>query len=142
MRLLIVLVTIFSTFSFGNILKPKIVGGQFASDNQFPYQVALIYRGSIRCGGSILTEKFILTAAHCLVERNGLKILAGTNKLSNGGITRDVAEQIPHENYGNFMNDIALLKLQEPLTFDDSIKPIELGKEELPTGAQVVISGN
>lgn len=120
-------------------LSPKIVGGQYAAENQFPHQIAITYRGGLRCGGSIYNEDWIITAAHCVA--GGLSILAGTNSLSGDGVTRKVIEAIPHEDYGNFMNDIALLRLEKPLTFDKSVKPIELLDEEVPVGAAVVISG-
>merc|ERR1712025_210311 len=42
----------------------KIVGGQEATPHQFPWQVGLFFDGYF-CGGSIISEKYILTAAHC-----------------------------------------------------------------------------
>ena len=47
-------------------INSRIVGGDFARQNQFPHQVAVIYKGSLRCGGSIISESWVLTAAHCL----------------------------------------------------------------------------
>ena len=40
----------------------RIVGGSFASKNQFPYQIALLRNGFLSCGGSIFNEKWIITA--------------------------------------------------------------------------------
>lgn len=40
----------------------RIVGGSFASKNQFPYQIALLRNGRLSCGGSIFNEKWIITA--------------------------------------------------------------------------------
>lgn len=40
----------------------RIVGGNFASKNQFPYQIALLLNGRLSCGGSIFNEKWIITA--------------------------------------------------------------------------------
>lgn len=40
----------------------RIVGGSFAAKNQFPYQIALLRNGRLSCGGSILNEKWIITA--------------------------------------------------------------------------------
>lgn len=46
----------------------QIVNGYVANDHKFPYQVGLILDRSIFfCGGSILNEYFVLTAAHCVV---------------------------------------------------------------------------
>lgn len=44
----------------------RIVGGSVASRNQFPYQVALIINNSGFCGGSIISNAWVLTAAHCV----------------------------------------------------------------------------
>lgn len=48
-------------------LPGRIVGGGDAESGQFPYQISLRNRNSHTCGGSILNEKWILTAAHCVV---------------------------------------------------------------------------
>lgn len=125
--------------SLAKNLSPKIVGGHIAAKNQFPHQIAIMYGGSLRCGGSIYNENWVITAAHCVA--NNLVILAGTNTLTDGGEARKVIKAIPHEDYGNFMNDIALLRLEKPLTFDKSIQPIELLTEEVPVGGEVIISG-
>nr|CAD7205937.1 unnamed protein product [Timema douglasi] len=51
------------TFVSGDL---RIIGGEPASNNQFPYQVSLSISGYHVCGGSILTPTIVLTAAHCV----------------------------------------------------------------------------
>jgi secreted trypsin-like serine protease len=53
-------------------IDPKIVGGDFAKEKQFPHQIALYNNGAFRCGGSIFNENWIITAAHCVVGGSGV----------------------------------------------------------------------
>jgi len=46
----------------------KIVGGDFAFEGQFPYQVSLFLDSSFFCGGSLISSTTVLTAAHCVEE--------------------------------------------------------------------------
>uniref|UniRef100_A0A182IR01 Uncharacterized protein n=1 Tax=Anopheles atroparvus TaxID=41427 RepID=A0A182IR01_ANOAO len=58
----------------------RITNGQVATPGQFPYQIALLSQfgaGTGLCGGSVLTNNYILTAAHCVVS--------GATTLANGG---------------------------------------------------------
>uniref|UniRef100_A0A1B0G8X1 Peptidase S1 domain-containing protein n=1 Tax=Glossina morsitans morsitans TaxID=37546 RepID=A0A1B0G8X1_GLOMM len=48
---------------------------------------------------------------------------------------------VVNENYGNFVHDLALLELEEPLEFCDKIQPIELATEEVPSGGDIIVSG-
>lgn len=43
----------------------RIIGGEVTSIEEHPYQISLEYGSGHRCGGSILDESTILTAAHC-----------------------------------------------------------------------------
>lgn len=49
-----------------SILNGRIVGGLEARGGQFPHQISLRFKGSHNCGGSIISSKYILTAAHCV----------------------------------------------------------------------------
>lgn len=46
----------------------RIVGGKDADIEDFPYQVSLRFLDDHFCGASILSEKYVLTAAHCTIE--------------------------------------------------------------------------
>lgn len=47
------------------MLENRVIGGRRATDNQFPYQVSLLTSTSMICGGSIIADSIVLTAAHC-----------------------------------------------------------------------------
>ena len=65
-----------------------VVGGVEAIPNSIPWQVALVQRGERipRCGGTIICEKFVMTAAHCIglnPDVNRFQVLAGLHDLSD-----------------------------------------------------------
>ena len=105
----------------------RIVGGQEARIDQWPWQVLVVGTapngGKLTCGGSIIAPRWILTAAHCLVDDDrtnyteyGLEysVVYGQDRpLGRGGLAAD--RLIPHEAYdpSTFSNDIALIRLAE-----------------------------
>ncbi|XP_052127322.1 brachyurin-like isoform X4 [Frankliniella occidentalis] len=131
----------------------RIVGGLEASPGQFPYQVGIfiekgpiIKRGTSFCGGSILSERIVMTAAHC-TPRDTLKITVYAGALS---IRRDESPKITvdafyaHERFSkDLLNDIALLHLSSRLEFNDRIQPINLPPKDVGplAGLKVVMSG-
>lgn len=124
----------------------RIVGGGVAAAGQFPFQVGLLRSNSLFCGGSVIDSRWVLTAAHCvysggtIVPASAITVLAGTVNL-NSGIRRSVARVLPHERYGNFQNDIALLLLQQALPSSTSVRPIALRLTPVPAKSEVTISG-
>ncbi|XP_055385780.1 transmembrane protease serine 9-like [Condylostylus longicornis] len=126
----------------------RIVGGEFAKDGQFPYQISLQLRKNHICGGSIIGPRHILTAAHCvtwsdgsLISADSFFIRAGTNILGIDGQVKQAQEVYVHEKYRMNLNDVAVIKLAEPLEYNSKIQEIEMDKEDVPVGAVVTISG-
>ena len=112
----------------------EIVGGQVARPGEWPWQVHLSYRrndGSWAgfCGGSVVAPRWVLTAAHCVVDKAGrvrpasrLGVRVDTQRRGRGGRVIRVAAVHPHSGYGAKLNDIALLKLARPAR----VKAVEL----------------
>ena len=126
---------LFPFFTGTKTINAKITGGTDAFISDFPWQVYYI-SGNFRCGGSIISGKWILTAAHCTKDDTGGAIPAssmfvrvGLNNPSNAsdGKTYAVSEVIVHAGYNDqtLLNDIALLKLTDSINFPNA-KPIKL----------------
>ncbi|XP_072251603.1 coagulation factor IXa isoform X1 [Leuresthes tenuis] len=115
----------------------RIVGGREAIPGEIPWQVALIARpsGHLFCGGSILRDRWIITAAHCLVEAQGsFLVRVGEHNIDiNEGTEQDyeVLEHHIHPRYNAnlsmYNHDIALLRLTNPIRFSSTVRPICIG---------------
>ncbi|MBA3282134.1 MAG: trypsin-like serine protease [Acidimicrobiia bacterium] len=103
----------------------RIVGGEPSAPGQFPFTAALITRyesraGGFRCGATVLSRSWALTAAHCLVGvvPADLDVLTGTNSLAegSGGQRLPVVTVYDHPDYTGIDNDydVALLRLGRP----------------------------
>lgn len=111
-------------------LDSRIVGGSTAPTAQYPYQVSLRTTSNYHfCGASIISVEWILTAAHCTYNVIAQNIIAvvGTNRLSSGGTTYNIASITCYGGCGNFntttfMNDISLLQVEGTIV----ISPIEI----------------
>jgi secreted trypsin-like serine protease len=113
-----------------------IVGGQPAVKNEFPYQVSIQRNGRHICGGAIVTETAILTAAHCIQIGEILEFLvvAGDHSLLNDDGTeqkRNVSKNVLHPEYDAWtvFNDVGILILNTPLTFNGAVSSIPLAPE-------------
>ncbi|KAM4621615.1 coagulation factor IXa [Polymixia lowei] len=134
----------------------RIVGGEVVIPGEIPWQVALIAQpsGQLFCGGSILNEQWVVTAAHCLVEGQGsFNIRVGEHNIYiNEGTEQDheVLEQYMHPRYdaevSMYNHDIALLRLKTPINFSTTARPICLGPKDftealVKEGSAATVSG-
>lgn len=111
-----------------------IVGGSGVDIRDYPWQVSLKAHGGHICGGSILSERWVLTAAHCVEgSRSWLSVEAGATYQSGRGQTVAVARVMEFPGYRapEFGKDIALLELASALRFDARVQPIPIASPAL-----------
>uniref|UniRef100_V5G8Q1 Chymotrypsin n=1 Tax=Anoplophora glabripennis TaxID=217634 RepID=V5G8Q1_ANOGL len=137
-----------------NDVIPRIINGKEAVPHSRPYQAYLIVLssgiGGWKCGGSLISPRHILTAAHCLAGAAGALVHLGAHDVGGTAeATQTVVESknlIVHSNYNesDISNDIGLVVLDEPVELNEYIDVIALAPSNINTdytGYNATVSG-
>jgi len=120
-----------------NLSSKKIINGQTATPHQFAYQVGMYVTFSTYtdfCGGSLISRNYVLTAAHCADRAVSVSLIFGaqnvTDTTEKSQVRMTSKNFIIHEGWNPtlLVNDIALIKLDTPITLTSDIKTITLAK--------------
>nr|XP_040029645.1 prothrombin [Gasterosteus aculeatus aculeatus] len=128
----------------------RIVGGDDAEVASAPWQVMLYKRSpqELLCGASLISDQWIVTAAHCILyppwnkNFSASDILVRLGKHNRAAFERGIekivaiSEIIVHPKYNwkeNLNRDVALLHLRRPVGFTDAIHPICLPNRKVAT---------
>ncbi|EDV94550.1 melanization protease 1 isoform X2 [Drosophila grimshawi] len=159
----------------GDNFADRILGGVNAGKQEFPWLALVEYRRSDnvtshRCGGTLINNQYVLTAAHCVsgiplnfrvtgvrlgewdtnMNRDCTTERNGKVDCNDPHVDVSVSEIIPHSQYSasdnDQLHDIALLRLKSPVNFTQTISPICLPlrqeqQNNIFLGHQLVISG-
>jgi secreted trypsin-like serine protease len=110
-------------------MSPMIVGGTAVPNGKYPFMAYLkLYRNGKRsgfCGGSLIDQDSVLTAAHCLINTTGAVVVVGRTDLrkKNRGQEIGASRAFIHPRYYGNGYDAGVLKLSRPVK---GIKPIKL----------------
>lgn len=116
-------------------IESRIVNGRPSTRGQFPYYALVLIKtknGTGACGGSLISNQWVLTAAHCVVDAQSFEVHLGalnlSNKTESGRVIVQSKTAFAHPLYvpSVVWNDIALIALEAPVEFSDTIKAIQL----------------
>ncbi|XP_048220834.1 transmembrane protease serine 11C-like [Perognathus longimembris pacificus] len=125
----------------------KIAGGQDAEEGEWPWQASLQQNNVHRCGATLISNHWLVTAAHCFIKANDPKEWNVTFGLllSDPKTQRAVKNIIIHENYHYpaHDNDIAVVHLASPVLYTSNIRRACLPETNhtFPPSSDVVVTG-
>uniref|UniRef100_W8C9P6 Trypsin-1 n=1 Tax=Ceratitis capitata TaxID=7213 RepID=W8C9P6_CERCA len=127
----------------------RIVGGMETEVNEYPWMAMLLRRGDFYCGGSLINDQYVLTAAHCVRGFNKRQVTVRllSHNRTNGRVStidRQLDQIFVHDGYStrNLDNDIALLRFTEPLELREPLRPVCLSESEKTyEGELAVVTG-
>lgn len=124
----------------------RIVNGVDTTIQDHPYQVSLQTNSGFHfCGGSIIGEDLIVTAAHCMqrYKANEFKVRLGSTEYDQGGELVSVKAFKYHELYDpdTMVYDVAVIKLATPVRESSKIRYVKLAERTPATGTPAVVTG-
>merc|ERR1712115_753053 len=129
--------------------KDRIVGGFEAQENQWPWQVALFIDNAWFCGGSIISENYVMTAAHCADGASYFDIMAGAHNVRESSepnrveVTSYNGWTPPLWNSNALSGVLALIELPSPMPMNDYISTscLPATGETPAVGSLVTVTG-
>ncbi|XP_066495489.1 suppressor of tumorigenicity 14 protein [Tiliqua scincoides] len=142
------------------VKKSRIVGGEQAEVGEWPWQVSLHAKDEDNghlCGASLISETWLVSAAHCFQQQNFVRYydpklwtaflgLHDQRELSDSKVQRrNVKRIIAHPSFNDYTYDydIAVLELDNPVSFTKEIQPVCLpdASHEFPAGKEIWVTG-
>ncbi|XP_059362160.1 trypsin domain-containing protein [Carassius carassius] len=123
----------------------EIIGGYECKPHSQPWQ-AFLSDNRISCGGSLINDRWVVSAAHCTFSQGRLSVRLGRHNLVTAENTEqriEAEKMIPYPKYNDqpHNNDIMLIKLKQPATLNKYVKPIPLPKKCHSVGERCLVSG-
>ncbi|XP_048037156.1 cathepsin G-like [Megalobrama amblycephala] len=142
---LLLLASLLPHLTFTAHVNVGIVNGTKAKPHSRPYMVSLQAYGHHICGGFLISDQFVLTAAHCWNRRNILMVVVGAHDLRDSKSSDHirVKSYIPHPKYksSRLYADIMLLKLEKKVNLNNKVGVIPLPNEGEDVKAACSVAG-
>ncbi|KAM4632595.1 prostasin-like isoform 2-T2 [Discoglossus pictus] len=131
-------------------VQSRIMGGGDSLDGAWPWQVSLRYNGKHFCGGSLINNKWVVSAAHCFESYSPSQVLVylGSYQLTQSSshqISVGLKQVIKRSNFtgGASSGDISLLELATEVNYTSYILPVCLPAAGVifPTGMSCWVTG-
>merc|ERR1711962_1306577 len=137
----------------------RIINGQQADKNEWPWMASLrahVQKGHYKCGVSVIGSRWLITAAHCLANKDGsvtyedkdIKIYLGAHKTfptqADNYETYSVEKFLVHEGWntnGSYDNDIAVIKVSKKIDISQHTPVCLPGGNEDFTGSKAMATG-
>lgn len=124
--------------------EPTVKYGIFALPGEWPWMAAIFRDGTFLCGGTLISERYVLTAAHCVRTRMS-KYLVKLGSLSrmSGGQNIAVRKIIAHPGFESryYRHDVALMELAYPVNLNDYVQIACLPSGPVIPNAQCYATG-
>ncbi|XP_057374914.1 trypsin-7-like [Daphnia carinata] len=125
----------------------RIVGGRPTEAYDYPWMAGLLYKGALYCGATLINDRYVVTAAHCVdgLDIDSIHVLLGGHDLENVKEEelelRSVVRMVKHPKFEakTFNHDIAVLQFDDPIPFSRSIGPVCLPQSDIEYAGKVAV---
>ncbi|XP_075982016.1 trypsin, alkaline C-like [Anticarsia gemmatalis] len=146
MRVVIVLALFYAAVSAVPLNSQRIVGGTVTTIDNYPSMVAVLesFQGQNYrhvCGGTIMNQRTILSAAHCFNPLNpvNFRMRVGSTMANSGGIVHTVNNILIHPDYAVVEHDLALVRVASLIVYSNYVQPVPIaGPNYALVGDEVV----
>ncbi|XP_057567858.1 kallikrein-7-like isoform X3 [Hippopotamus amphibius kiboko] len=124
----------------GDRIRERIMYGDPCERDSRPWQVALLNGNQLHCGGVLVSEQWVLTAAHCMMSAYNVHM--GSEELKRGQKIR-ATKSFRHPGYSKetHVNDLMLVKLNSRARLSPSVQKVNLPSRCEAPGTECTVSG-
>nr|KAF7422047.1 hypothetical protein H0235_009883 [Vespula pensylvanica] len=124
------------------LLDHRIVGGKSVDILDHPHQASLLFQYEHHCGASVISEKWVITAAHCMRFPQYFYLVSVGSNATKSGIRYGVSRVISHPmfDFATLDYDVSLIQVEGKIFLNNEVKPIKLTFSE-PTYGFMNVTG-